>query len=74
MDEGTSGAREAQVNWASATDFWAMGGYGFYVWGSYGATVAVIAIELWLLRRRRHDSIAALKVETAQNAVTKNLR
>ena len=37
MDEGTYGARTAQVNWASAADFWAMGGYGFYVWGSYGS-------------------------------------
>ena len=23
------------MNWASASDFFAMGGYGFYVWGSY---------------------------------------
>jgi heme exporter protein D len=74
MDEGTSGAREAQVNWASATDFWAMGGYGFYVWGSYGATIAVIAIELWLLHTRRRNSISALKLETTRNTVTKNLR
>ena len=64
MDEGTSGARKAQVNWASASDFWAMGGYGFYVWGSYGAAVVVIAVELWLLRARRRSAIAALKQET----------
>jgi heme exporter protein D len=64
MDEGTSGAREAQVNWASASDFWAMGGYGFYVWGSYGAAVVVIAVELWLLRARRRTAIIALKQET----------
>ena len=64
MDEGTSGAREAQVNWASASDFWAMGGYGFYVWGSYGAAVVVITVELWLLRARRRSAVAALKQET----------
>jgi len=63
MDEGTSGAREAQVNWASATDFWAMGGYGFYVWGSYGATLVVIAVEIWMLRVRRRAAVAALKQE-----------
>lgn len=74
MDEGTSGAREAQVNWASATDFWAMGGYGFYVWGSYGITVAVIAIELWLLHTRRRNAISALKQETTRSSDTKNLR
>ncbi len=63
MDEGTSGAREAQVNWASASDFWAMGGYGFYVWGSYGAVVVVIAVELWLLCARRRSAIVALNQE-----------
>jgi len=63
MDEGTSGAREAQVNWASETDFWAMGGYGFYVWGSYGATLVVIAVEIWMLRVRRRAAVAALKQE-----------
>jgi heme exporter protein D len=52
------------VNWASAADFWAMGGYGFYVWGSYGAVVAVIAIEIWLLKGRRNSALAHMKQET----------
>lgn len=33
----------AKVNWNSASDFFAMGGYGLYVWCSYGA------IALWML-------------------------
>ena len=49
------------MNWGSAAEFWAMGGYGFYVWGSYGAVVAVIAIELWLLRARRSTAVAEVK-------------
>lgn len=52
------------MNWASAADFWAMGGYGFYVWGSYGAVVVVIAIELWLLKARRSSAVAELKQNT----------
>jgi heme exporter protein D len=40
------------VNWGSFDNFLAMGGYGFYVWGSYGVTVLCIAIELWGLARR----------------------
>ena len=40
------------MNWSSAHDFFAMGGYGLYVWGAYGVTVLCIAAELWLLRRR----------------------
>jgi heme exporter protein CcmD len=41
-----------------------MGGYGFYVWGSYGAVVAVIAIEVWLLKGRRNSALADMKQET----------
>lgn len=67
MDEGTSGARTTQVNWASAADFWAMGGYGFYVWGSYASVVVVIAIELWLLKVRRSSAVAELKQETTRS-------
>ena len=55
------------MNWASAADFWAMGGYGFYVWGSYGAGVAVLAIELWLLRARRSSAVAEVKHETVRS-------
>jgi heme exporter protein D len=68
MDEGTNDARTAQVKWASTADFWAMGGYGFYVWGSYAAVVVVIAIELWLLRTRRSRAVAEVKQETTRNA------
>jgi heme exporter protein D len=41
------------MNWGSLDNFLAMGGYGFYVWGSYGVTAALIAVELALLRARR---------------------
>lgn len=30
-----------------------MGGYGLYVWGSFGVTAAVIAAEIWLVAARR---------------------
>ena len=36
----------------SLDNFLAMGGYGLYVWGSYGVTAACIAIEIWALARR----------------------
>ncbi len=41
------------MNWGSAADFFAMGGYGLYVWGSYAVTAVCIAIELVSLARRR---------------------
>jgi heme exporter protein D len=34
------------------SEFLAMGGYGFYVWGSYGAAALCIAVELISLARR----------------------
>jgi heme exporter protein D len=39
--------------WNSFADFLAMGGYGLYVWGSFGVTALVLAAELWSLRQRR---------------------
>ena len=39
--------------WDSFADFLAMGGYGPFVWGSYGVMVLALAVELWSLRRRR---------------------
>lgn len=41
------------MNWASWQDFFAMGGYALYVWGSYGVTLVLIALELVLLGLRR---------------------
>ena len=42
-------------------EFLAMGGYGFYVWGSYGVTALVLAIELVSLRARRRRAVARLR-------------
>ncbi len=46
------------MNWASAGDFFAMGGYGLYVWGSYGVAAVVIAAEVLLARRRYRQALA----------------
>ena len=40
------------MNWASVGDFWAMGGNGFYVWGSYAVTLACVLAEIALVRGR----------------------
>jgi len=36
----------------SLTDFFAMGGYGFYVWGAYVMTVVLVAIEVVAVHTR----------------------
>ncbi len=42
-------------------EFLAMGGYGYYVWGSYGMTALVLALELVSLRARRGRAVAHLR-------------
>ena len=48
------------MNWGSATEFFAMGGRGFFVWGSYCVGAALIIAELLLLRGRRRTLLARL--------------
>jgi len=39
------------------SEFFAMGGYAFYVWGSYGVTLALLALEItFVLKRKRETS------------------
>ena len=45
------------MQWQSLSEFFAMGGYAFYVWGSFGATAAALAIEAALLRARRRKAL-----------------
>ncbi|MDR0233191.1 MAG: heme exporter protein CcmD [Zoogloeaceae bacterium] len=38
--------------WNSFSDFLHMGGYGLYVWGSFGMTALVMVVETWLAARQ----------------------
>ncbi|MEI2767588.1 MAG: heme exporter protein CcmD [Nitrosomonas sp.] len=41
------------MNWSSLSEFLSMGGYGFYVWGSYVMTLICIVGEILLISNRR---------------------
>ncbi len=41
------------MSWSSAADFWAMGGYGLYVWGSIGMCAVVLLAEIWAIKASR---------------------
>ena len=41
--------------WNSIGEFFAMGGYGFYVWGSYLVTFGFILAEIVMLRKRQQS-------------------
>ena len=40
--------------------FFAMGGYAFYVWGSFGVTAILMILEVILLRRRKQQLVRRL--------------
>ncbi len=48
------------MNWASWSDFFAMGGYAFYVWGSYGVVFGLLAMEIVLLILRKRGIMQQL--------------
>ena len=49
------------IHWASWSDFWAMGGYGFYVWGSKAMTFLLMALEMWQARQARQHTLNQLQ-------------
>lgn len=49
------------MQWNSLADFLAMGGRGFFVWGSYGVSFALLVLELVLLSRRRKQTLVRLR-------------
>jgi heme exporter protein CcmD len=46
-----------------------MGGYGPYVWGAYGISAIVIAVELLILRIRARAALAEAR-ETSPDSLT----
>ena len=55
------------MNWASWSDFFAMGGYAFYGWGSYGVTACLIVVEIILLRARGRAAIEGIAHRGAES-------
>ena len=53
------------MTWNSWADFWAMGGYAVYVWGSVGVTALLLALEVLQARWAHRQTLAQLKAEQA---------
>ena len=53
------------MTWGSPAEFFAMGGYAFYVWGSFGVTAAALLMEPLLAKKRRTDILKTLRRELA---------
>ena len=55
------------MRWQSWADFWAMGGYGLYVWGSMGVTFVLMALEVFLARQARLQAEREVRQAQALN-------
>jgi heme exporter protein D len=51
------------MHWNSVSEFFAMGGYAFYVWGSLGLTALALILEPLLVARHRNKVVTRLKRE-----------
>lgn len=49
------------IHWNSLSEFLAMGGYGLYVWGSFGVTALALVVEPILVGRARKRTRARLR-------------
>jgi len=43
------------MQWNSVGEFFAMGGYALYVWGSFGACALLMGMEPFLAKRRLNE-------------------
>ena len=51
------------MNWKSFDDFMQMGGYGLYVWGSFGVTALCMAADALIAIKRHRAALA----QTSEN-------
>jgi heme exporter protein D len=49
--------------WNSWSEFWAMGGYGLYVWGSFGVTALCVALEMIWVKNARVQALTQISNE-----------
>jgi len=59
------------MNWHSVSEFFAMGGYALYVWGSFGACALVLALEPLLVDRRHGEVLRSLRRQLAAERLDK---
>jgi heme exporter protein D len=51
------------MTWGSPAEFFAMGGYAFYVWGSFGVCALLMIVEPILAKKRQKDILRSLRRE-----------
>lgn len=59
------------MNWNSPADFFAMGGYALYVWGSFGVCALALLAEPLLVGKRYRNIVASLRQRARANKFDK---
>ncbi|MRD47929.1 heme exporter protein CcmD [Caenimonas koreensis] len=59
------------MSWNSPSEFFAMGGYALYVWGSFGACALALAIEPFLVSRRTQAALRGAKLQARARRLDK---
>ena len=54
------------------SEFISMGGYGFYVWASFGMTALLIALEVIYVKYQRRSTVRRLQRITRLNTEATN--
>ncbi|MCK9989854.1 MAG: heme exporter protein D [Rugosibacter sp.] len=60
------------MHWNSIGEFFAMGGYALYVWGSFGACALLLAMEPLLVKQRLSAVRRLLRRERLAESLDKN--
>jgi heme exporter protein D len=58
--------------WGSWSEFFSMGGFGLYVWGSYGITLVLLAGEVLMLWKRKRNIARRANPEIASSETQLN--
>ena len=58
------------MTWNSAADFFAMGGYGFFVWTAYSVCAGCMIAEPLLARHRHRHALRNAALQSQDNEET----
>jgi heme exporter protein D len=61
------------MRWHSVGDFFSMGGYALYVWGSFGVCALALAIEPLLVNRRHGNVLRSLRRQVLADRLDKEI-
>jgi heme exporter protein D len=49
------------MNWNSPAEFFSMGGYALYVWGSFGVCALAMLVEPFLVKQRHTQIVQTIR-------------